>query len=225
MRGYIYRISILVLLALLGLTTCGIDTLTYLDTEIKPVFISQNPIGLIFSGPDNPPLPPRYSGMNLYYRIYASEAEAINDRSRLDQRQTSDSVPGSAVPFFLETTLKYLRPVRTADNGIDYRQPPTIPSSFDSESLRIELIDGRLFLLVGINTSYELRRNLQGVLYDFSVLPLDEDVDYNNIQPTNPGPFYVQFFAASYGFNFLGSNPELFSDAVFLGRITLSETE
>jgi hypothetical protein len=206
--------------ALFQFISCGIDTLNYLGPSLMPRSISQSPIGLIFSGPDNPSIPP-YSGINLYYRIYISETEAINDRSRLEQRQSSNSVPGSAITSFLETTLRYVRPAR-----MDSRAPPTIPSSFDSDSMRIELINGRLFLLIGDSSSYELKRNLQGLLYDFSILPVDEDSDFSNVLPNEPGQFlYVQFFAASYGFNFLGSNPELFSNAVFLGRIVLSENE
>lgn len=203
---------------LLLVFACGIDTLNYLGSDIMPTFISQSPSGLIFSGPVNPSIPP-YSGINLYYRIYASEAEAINDKSRLEQRQGIDTIPGSSVPYFLEATLRYLKPTRN-----ESRAPPTIPSSFESDSMRIELIDGRLFLEVG-SSSYELKRNLPSDLLDFSVLPIDEDSDYNNTPPTDPGPYYIQFFAASYGFNFLGSNPELFSNAVFLGRMVLSATE
>lgn len=200
--------------------SCGIDTLNYLGSDIMPVFISQGENGLIFAGPINPAIPP-YSGINLYYRIYASETEAISDRSRLEQRQSSDSVPGSSVLSFLETTLRYIRPARN-----ESRDPPTIPATIESSSMRIELIDGRLFLEIGSTSSYELKRNLPGsLLNDFSIKPVDEDSDYNKVLPVDPGPLYVQFFAASYGFNFLGSNPELFSNAVFLGRIVLPETD
>jgi len=214
----------LIMLPLFLVLSCGIDTLNYLGPTVMPRSISQSPIGLIFSGPDNPSIPP-YSGINLYYRIYVSETEADTDRSRLEQRQGSDSVPGSAISSFLETTLRYVRPAR-----IENRAPPTIPSSFDSDSMRIELISGRLYLLIGESSSYELKRNLQGLLHDFSKLPVDEDNDYNNVLPKTDENeagqlFYVQFFAASYGFNFLGSNPELYSNAIFLGRIVLSENE
>lgn len=212
--------TVLIALTLLFSFACGIDTLNYLGSDVMPTLISQSESGLIFSGPVNPAIPP-YSGINLYYRIYASETEAINDRSRLEQRQSSDTVPGSSISSFLETTLRYVRPARNEN-----RAPPTIPKAFESDSMRIELIDGRLFLEIGSLSSYELNRNLpSSLLNDFSVQPVDEDSDFNNVLPADPGPLYVQFFAASYGFNFLGSNPELFSNAVFLGRIVLTATD
>jgi len=203
------------------LISCGIDTLNYLGPTVMPTLISQSPSGLIFSGPENPPIPP-YSGINIYYRIYASETEANNDKARLEQRQSSDTIPGSSVPYFLEPTLGYARPARNTSSA-----PPTIPSSFDSDSIRIDLIEGRLYLQIGASESFELQRNLRGILRDFSIIPLDEDSDFNKIIPpteTEPGPLHVQFFAASYGFDFLGSNPELYSNAVFLGRIVLTDT-
>jgi hypothetical protein len=199
---------------------CGIDSLNYLGSESRPYYVSQSEIGLSFLGPANPAVPP-YLGINLYYRIYASETEADTDRSRLEQRQSSDYVPGSSVPNFLETTLRYVKPARN-----EILAPPTIPRTLESDPMSVDLIDGNLFLNIGTTSTYDLKRNVAGSLYDFSVKPIDQDSDFSNANSTDLSPyFYVQFFAASYGVDLGGSTTELFSNAVFLGRVVLTATD
>jgi hypothetical protein len=213
-----YRGVVLIAMPLV-LLACGIDTLNYLGSDSMPASISQSSSGLIFSGPVNPAIPP-YIGINLYYRIYASESEAISDRSRLEQKQSSENVPGSSISTFLEATLRYAIPARNEN-----RAPPTIPESLEDDPMSVELIDGRLYLKIGVASSYELKRSLASGLVDFTVVPSDGDADYNNVTSTDPGDYYVQFFAASYGVDLLGSTPQLYSNAVYLGTIVLTDSE
>ena len=77
-------LGILMLIPLL-VTGCGLDMLNYLGTDSMPKFISESTNGLIFSGPLNPAIPP-YFGMNLYYRIYASESKAQIGRASCRER-------------------------------------------------------------------------------------------------------------------------------------------
>jgi hypothetical protein len=214
----------------LVMTSCGIETLVYLGSNETPVPIADSRNALDFNSPVNPTI-----GMNLYYRIYDSEADAITDKNMLDTRQGSESIPGSAI-LYLENTLKYTRPARySLKTKKIISVIPTIPDSAVITTLiSIKLISNRIF--IDLDTSsilgnieenpstddvFELLRFTgTGIPVSFDQLPVVEDLDYRS-GATEDFSFYVQFFAASYGFDLTGSSTEVYSNAVYLGRIIL----
>jgi len=214
----------------LVLTGCGIETLAYLRSNETPVPIGNSGNALEFNTPVNPT-----NGINLYYRIYDSETDAISDKNILDTKQGSENIPGSAISY-LENSLKYTRPVRySLKNNKTISVIPTIPDSIDTNTLlSIKLISGRIFIdldtssvLVDIEEDpvtddvFELLRNTSsGIPKGFDELAQPDDLDYK-IGETEYFSYYVQFFAASYGFDLTGSGTELYSNAVYLGCIVL----
>jgi hypothetical protein len=214
----------------LVLTSCGIETLVYLGGDQTPVPYANSGNVLDFKNPADPA-----NGINLYYRIYDSEDDADTDKDILASRQSSENIPGSAISY-LENTLKYIKPARySLKNKEIIPGIPTIPESdISTELISIKMISGRIFIDLATDSVLEiieedpltddvfelLRLTGTGSPKGYDQLPLVGDQDYKS-GITENFSFYVQFFAASYGFNLTGSSTEIYSNAVYLGRIEL----
>lgn len=234
MKGYI-RFNILILFLFIGLatTSCGIDSIAYLSADDTPKYISDGFNALDFSAPSGPSI--LYIGLNIYYRIYDSEDDANTDKSLLESKQGSTSIPGSSIPY-LENTLKYIRPARySLKDNTTSMVIPTVPDSIiTTDILSIKLISGKIYLdldtsslldeieeVPDTNDVFELLRNPgYGNPSGFDIPPQPGDHDYEEGEVEDLS-YFIQFFASSYGFNLAGSSPDLYSNAVYLGRIVL----
>ncbi|MGD9938245.1 MAG: hypothetical protein AB7T74_00445 [Clostridia bacterium] len=233
MKGKIRILVLYVSLFLACTIGCGIDSISYLGIKDTPVFTSESPNALEFEAPSDPTS--LYLGINLYYRIYDSETDAIADRNILDTRQGSDIIPGTAISY-LENSLGYSRPAKySLKNGENILVIPTIPETdIATEEISIKKILDRIYIDLDTTSTLEsieanpvtddvfelLRITQTGILESFDQLPLIEDPDYKSGE-SEGFSLFVQFFAASYGFDLAGSSTEIYSNAVYLGRIVL----
>lgn len=218
---------LLILFVVLSCMACGIDTIAYL-TEI-PKVLSREESALNFSGPsiqeDN------YYGIFIFYRIYASETDAISDVSSIETRQNAtNAVPGSNVESYL-----------VSSSGLDYQQLVldgnlSIPT-LDEEDLSLDVFANITFASASnveptlttknavLNTvirEYELRRSAlvsSGLYLSFLDEPQKGNLDFkSSTSDENENEYHIQFFAAAYGLD-LSDLSELYGDAVYLGRI------
>lgn len=200
--------------------SCGIDTINYLSGN--PRSYSASDTALVFYGPASPDS--TYLGIDLFYRIYASDADADADLAGITARQSAtNAVPGASVSSYLLSAsgLAYSKPLlngviaipqiatMTSDFAeIDFQATPEPTISFPSSSPSV----------------YELRRAIgSGSSYaSFYTKPVAGDADFKSNSGDSDSTYYVQFFAASFGIDFGSGITELYGDAVYLGRITLN---
>jgi hypothetical protein len=203
--------------AVLGalISSCGIDIVSVLDTP--PVYISP----LVFKGPADPDT--LYYGVDVFYRIYAVEADANADRDMLLAKQgLANALPGDAIKNYLlsDSYLKYRRLNVNANT-------PSLKNTFlqtYSAQFNYDLVSNELFLLL---YDGEIQINISDLIplpkilkrsnnSNFSDEPQAGDADYHaNAEDADPATYYVQFFAASYGLD--TSLNDLYSDAVSIG--------
>jgi hypothetical protein len=184
-----------------------------LDTP--PVYISP----LVFKGPIDPDAA-LYYGVDVFYRIYATEEDAIADRDKLLAKQAlANALPGDAIKNYL-----------LADGGLKYKrlyvnqnEEPSLKKDFlgnNTVQLNFELASSELTLMRdGLPPPITLKRS-NNLKSSFSVRPLNDDSDYQQATSADPDPdrYYLHFFAASYGIDIAnGSFNDLYSDAVSIG--------
>jgi hypothetical protein len=200
------------------LSSCGIDILSVLDTP--PVYISP----LVFKGPIDPDAA-LYYGVDVFYRIYATEEGAIADRDKLLAKQAlANALPGDAIKNYL-----------LADGGLKYKR--LYVNQNEEPSLKKAFLGS---YTAKLSYNADVGNELAMVLDDDFILPLAEtitlkrsndakssffirpnidDSDYqSNADDPDPDRYYLHFFAASYGIDIAnGSFNDLYSDAVSIG--------
>lgn len=208
-------------LAAILLGSCGIDSVSFLD---PPEAVS----GLAaFKANDNPGAD--YTGVDAVYRIYNSSEQALNDVSKLIQRQNQNtSIPGEAISTYLTSAsgLRY-RPL--------YRQSiqtfPTFPDSLiatDQVSLFVRQEgDGNLVILLGAipTTPEDLKNSINSAsiilarsLSSFQIKPEEGDADFFS-EGEMDNDFFLQVIVYSFGVD--SSLRILYSDGIALEPITL----
>lgn len=205
-------------------SSCGIDTLSYLSGE--PVSVSSDETALSFTGPTTGDSD--YSGVYVFYKIYAYEGSATTDYNYVITKQSDDdAVPGAIITSYL-TTSSGLGYKELMLNGKAY-MPTLKGSSIDSG--KIISIDFSGFqsgiepvLSVEGGTEYVINRSVTdsgGYLSFLENEPVSGNADYKSYSDDDDeNTYFVQFFAASYGYD--SSLNDVYSDAVFLGLITLN---
>lgn len=184
--------------------SCGIETISsYI--EGAPRFQSD----LLFKGTDSEETNLLYQGIDVFYKIYARAADAEKDKSELQKRQTNNIVPGSQVKSFLQNSLKY----RRLKGNI-----PSLARPSDPETVfEIKLSDDRK----NVDISSALFSRNMSTNRTFADKPNSADDDYLYHETPDQEGYTIQFFGCSYGTNFAGGDPDVYSDAVYLGRIRL----
>ncbi len=222
------------ILATLLLVSCGIDTIVYLS--LKARVTSSLDASFVFSGPQviDGNDSNYYLGLNVYYRIYASESDAASDLSSLTSKQSAtNAVPGAYVAAYLASAsgLGYQRIVLIDPANGGASEPfPTFAKNVLPPDGYIAVSfppSGEPILEINLGaastgtTRYWLRRavtNASGNL-QFLTAPVAGAADYRS-GTVSADTYYVQFFAAGYGMN--DTLDEIYGDAVYLGRITLN---
>lgn len=193
---------------------CGIDTVEILSNP--PV--SDGP-GLVHA-PDV--IETAYLGVDLFYRIYYTVAEAQSAASAfLAQQDMPGNLPGESIVTYLlsDSQLRYKRLI--IPTSIMF--PVLSKDILLSKIARLDFNtagDATLFL---DNTFYGyIKRNLSASGISFSVKPLPGDFDLQNSSATDDDPdlFHIQIFAASYGLS--DTSQDLYSDAISLGIVDIS---
>lgn len=211
--------------------SCGIDTIVYLSLKARPT--SSSDASFVFSGPQSSDA--NYLGLNVYYRIYASETDAASDLSSLTSKQSAtNAVPGAYVAAYLASSsgLGYHRVVLVDPSDGNAMDP--IPT-FEKDNVPSDGLVDVNFLpsaepylaLKNVATNVETKRyvlrravsNASGYL-SFLTAPVSGASDYRS-GTVSANKYYVQFFAAAYGIDFTTFS-DLYGDAVYLGRITLN---
>ncbi|HUW70784.1 MAG TPA: hypothetical protein VMX33_11190 [bacterium] len=207
--------------------SCGIDTISYLSGN--PRSYSATDTALVFYGPATP-YDTSYLGIDIFYKIYASDTDADADLASLTARQSAtDAVPGYSVSSYLLSSsgLAYSKPLLNASIPIPQLPVANLPSTDYAEiDFPTMTTEPTISFPSSGPTSYELRRAISsgGTYVSFNTKPVAGDADFkSNSLDTDETTFYVQFFAASFGIDFAsGGITELYGDAVYLGRIALN---
>lgn len=216
--------SLLAACAFIVSMSCGIDTISYLSGNPRSYSVTDT--ALVFYGPDSPD--GTYMGIDLFYRIYASEADADADLAGITARQSAtNAVPGSSVTSYLlsASSLAYTKPL--LDGSIEIPQVPTLTSDF--AEIVFQSTPGPMTPEPTISfpssspSTYELRRSIgSGSSASFNAIPVSGDADFKSNSGDSDSVYYVQFFAASFGIDFSTGITELYGDAVYLGRMKIS---
>lgn len=203
----------------IALSSCGIDTLSYLS--IEPVSYSEDESNIIFQRPSS--VDADFNGIYIFYKIYAASASADIDKDIITAKQNAtDSVPGSVVESYLisPSGLNYKRLVRGNSIPIPTLHK-TILGPGEYASIEFFTSDEPLLNIIDTAYSFAIKRNelISGEYLSFLDLPLTGDDDYKSATSDPDEFYYAQFYAASYGLDGL---TEVYSDAVWLGLITLN---
>jgi hypothetical protein len=204
--------------------SCGIDTISYLSGN--PRSYSASDTALVFYGPATPDS--AYLGMDVFYKIYASDTDADTDLASLTARQsTTNAVPGYSVSSYLLSSsgLGYNKPM--LDGSIPIPEIPIakLPSSDFAEIDFQTMPEPTIIFPSSASVSYKLRRAITSAstYASFNAKPVSGDADFKINSGDSDSVYYVQFFAASFAIDFTsGGITELYGDAVYLGRITLN---
>lgn len=216
------KIAILVCIVIVSMS-CGIDTISYLSGN--PRSYSASETALVFYGPAFP-YDSAYLGIDIFYKIYASDADAEADLASLTAKQSAtNAVPGYFVSSYLLSSsgLSYRKPMLNGSIPIPQLPKANLPSS-DYAEIDFSTPPRISFPSSG-PASYELRRAITsgGTYVSFNTEPIAGDADFKSISGDSDSTYYVQFFAAAFGIDFTsGGITELYGDAVFLGRIVLN---
>jgi hypothetical protein len=208
--------------------SCGIDTISFLSAD--PEVTSNSSSQIIFTGADADD--DNYYGVELFYKIYATESDATTDRSYIISKQNATGVvPGSIVESYLlpSSGLSYQRPVLNDTNDIPSIPKSLLPNSayfvsmdFPAKSTvepTVTITNGDTGAIV---KAYTLKRNALSATGSRHLSFLEEPIagaaDFRSRATDTDGAYYVQFFAASYGMDYSDFS-ELYGDAVFLGGL------
>jgi len=211
----------LTLSIVVSISSCGIDTLSYLSDEPESRSISIS--ALTFVGPSDSG---SYSGVYIFYKIYAHEASATTDYNTIISKQNAENaVPGSVITSYL-TTASGLGYKECILNGNLYI--PTLNKSIiNSNLISIDFsgfgADNEPVLTIDGGSDYIISRNItrtSGYKSFHDSEPKSGDSDFKSYTGDDDSTYYVQFFAASYGYD--SSLNDVYSDAVYLGLITLN---
>lgn len=213
--------STLALTFVVSFSSCGIDTLSYL--EFEPVSKSSTISALTFTGPSGGS---DYSGVYVFYKIYAYDAPAITDRNTVISKQNADNVvPGSIITSYLipSSGLGYKACILNGQEFI-----PTLKKSvIGTNEINIDFsgfaAGAEPVLTIDGGSAYIIARNVTGTSGYKSYQeyePKSSDADFKSYSSDVDDEYYVQFFAASYGYD--SSLNDVYSDAVYLGLITLN---
>lgn len=222
---HIVKIVIILSIFYFNLTSCGIDAIVYLSEKAVVRDIS----ALVFEGPDIQDS--YYFGIFIFYKIYAIEADAINDLSLIESRQnTENAVPGSHVESFLiasnyldyqQLVLDNALTIPTIDKGtfdINYFASINFSAASNVEPI-LSIKDGSLNTLI---KEFKINRSTlgsNGNYLSFLDEPINGNQDFRfNSNDENVHEYHIQFFATAYGFD-LSDLSELYGDAVYLGRV------
>lgn len=207
--------------------SCGIESFDdYLENN--PVVVTPGLSSVVFRPLEQGrAFEDNYFGVELFYRLYNSLEKANQDRTILEQRQSSEIIPGSTVNSFL-----------LAPGGLNYQRPSDLELAIDfilkagtdyqAESILILEWDSNdktlVMLIQGSPERFRLgRSSLVDSSKEFSSTPVEGNIDYS-IQSPQQGTdtvLVLQIFAASYGFNFTSFRP-VYSKAVHLITLNLS---
>lgn len=224
--------SLVAAVVCLHTVSCGIDSLVYLNAS--PILVSADDKNIVFRMPTATSETGSYLGVELYYRIYATIEAAEADKATISSVQAAeDYFPGSEVKSHLLniSSIDYSKlaldriisvpaiPEETAPAGalISLEFPSTLsaaPAVIIRDATTRNVLDtfimSRSILVSGTNN-----------YASFFTEPArtDADFDYSSTD-TDPGTYYLQFFAAAYGMDF-ASFEELYGRALYLGRIVL----
>jgi len=211
-------------LALIVSMSCGIDTISYLSGN--PRSYSATETALVFYGPTTADA--AYLGIDVFYRIYASDTDADADLASITARQNAtNAVPGNSVSSYLLSAsgLAYSKPL--LDGTIPIPQIPAadLPVSDYAEIDFQTAPEPTIIFPSSGPTSYELKRAITsgGTYASFYTEPVAGNADFKSNSGDVDATYYVQFFASSYGIDFSsGGITELYGDAVYLGRVTIN---
>jgi len=183
--------------------SCGIETISsYIDGA--PRYQSE----LLFKGTDLEEASIIYQGIDVFYKIYAREADADAEKFDIQTRQANDIVPGNQVKSYLQNSLKYKRL-----NG----NIPSLNRPADPERLFEIQVSGELVDISG--TTF---RRSSSTNKSFTDRPTQDDDDYRHSDTPDSEGYIIQFYGSSYGTNFAGGDPDVYSDATYLGRKRVS---
>lgn len=181
------------------LGSCGIETIgTYINGA--PRYQSE----LLFKGTDLEEANLLYQGIDVFYKIYAREADADAEKAEIQTRQTNDIIPGNQVKVYIQNSLRYKR----LKGNI-----PSLNRPADPETVFVLQVLGKVVDISGITF---LRSS--SLSKSFEDKPTQDDDDYRHSDSPDLEGYTIQFYACSYGTNFAGGDPDVYSDATYLGR-------
>lgn len=187
-------------LAAILLGSCGIETIgTYINGA--PRYQSE----LLFKGTDLEETNLLYHGIEVFYKIYAREADADAEKAEIQTRQTNDIIPGNQVKVYIQNSLRYKR----LKGNIPSLNRPADPET----TLFVLLVLGEV---VDISGTTFLRSS--SLNKSFADKPTQDDDDYRHSDTPDSEGYIIQFYGCSYGTNFAGGDPDVYSDATYLGR-------
>jgi hypothetical protein len=210
----------------LSLSSCGIDTINYLSED--PIKISETTSSFIFSiqktGSES------YLGVELFYRIYASDMDADTDKNYITARQSeTNSVPGELIKSQLISAggLRYISPA--VNNSIKIPIIGTGEVDNDNDYINVSFPTSgqpNFYIDSDSSTLHILKRNVidesDGEYKSFlDDKPVEGDPDYrSSIDDLDETIYYVQFYSAAYGLD-KNTFEDLYGNAIYLGRVTL----
>lgn len=186
-------------LAAFFLGSCGMETIgSYISGA--PRYQSE----LLFKGTDVEESNLLYQGIDVFYKIYAREADADAEKAEIQTRQTNDIIPGNQVKIYLQNSLKYKR----LKGNI-----PSLNRPGNPDTLFVIRRTGATVDISGFSFSRSSSTNRS-----FADRPMPEDDDYRHSDTPDAEGYIIQFYGSSYGTNFAGGDPDVYSDATYLGR-------
>jgi len=217
------KVAVLALVLIVSMS-CGIDTISYLSGN--PRSYSATETALVFYGPTT--ADSAYLGIDVFYRIYASDTDADADLASITARQNAtNAVPGNSVSSYLLSAsgLAYSKPL--LDGTIPIPQVPAadLPVSDYAEIDFQTMPEPTISFPSSVPISHQLKRAITsgGSYASFYTEPVAGNADFKSNSGDSDATYYVQFFAASYGIDFSsGGITELYGDAVYLGRVTIN---
>ncbi len=208
--------------------SCGIDTISYL--EDNPISISIDTsfvFSIIKSGSSS------YLGVELFYKIYAYEDDATNDKAYIDSKQNETNyLPGSLIESQLlsNSGLSYSRALLN-NSIIDLMKIPLLSKDdviSDSDNISVTLSPDGIILSIASESpdKFQIKRsitNSSGDYKTFLIEPIVGEKDFrsNVANDISENEYFVQFYAAAYGLD-IGTLEDLYGKAVYLGRIAIN---
>ncbi|HON88779.1 MAG TPA: hypothetical protein PK074_02085 [Spirochaetales bacterium] len=199
------------------ISSCGIeDAQQYLFYQ--PRTNSESPTSINFYPPEQ--YETQFTGIDIYYKIYASKTDADADASSFSVRQDADIIPGSSIVAYLlsPNALNYHRLYNYTQQSRFVITKSLIPSTNNLVTFELTVINELLFKIDNIEVA-KLYRNTATDTIPFSMQPNQSDSDFKYSSNDQDPQFYIQLYAVSYGYTNLLK--PIFSKAVKIGVLSI----
>lgn len=205
------------LVASLLICSCGIeDAQQYL--LYQPRTHSEAPTSINFYPPEQ--YEPQFLGIDIYYKIYASKANADADAANFSVRQNADIIPGSSIVSYLLSSnyLNYHRLYNVAQQSRFVITKNLIPTTSNLLTFEVTTTNELVFKIDNTEIA-RVFRNTATANVPFSYQPSITDSDYKSSDNDQDPQFYVQLYAVSYGYT--NTLKPIFSKAIKIGVLSI----